>query len=138
MSKDDKYDRQVRLWGGHGQKCLSEAKVLVLGTSAAATETLKNLVLPGIGEFLIVDDHITCERDLGQNFFVDASAIGKPLCEVISQHMVEMNPDVQGSGLNKSIKDVIDSHSEIVLSSQLVIACELTNTYAAKVSSLCQ
>jgi amyloid beta precursor protein binding protein 1 len=65
MSKDDKYDRQVRLWGGHGQKCLSDAKVLVLGTSAAATETLKNLVLPGIGEILIVDDHITCERDLG-------------------------------------------------------------------------
>lgn len=60
------------------------------------------------------------------------------MCEVICQFMLEMNPDVKGSGLNKSIKDFIDHDSEAILSSQIVIACELTNTYAAKLSAICE
>jgi amyloid beta precursor protein binding protein 1 len=111
--------------------------VIVLGTTAAATETLKNLVLPGIGHFTIVDDHIVSERDLGQNFFVDSSSIGKPQCEVVSQFLLEMNPDVKGEGFNLSIKEFIDNHHDRIQSSQLVIACELTNSYASHLSALC-
>lgn len=58
MATDDKYDRQVRLWGANGQKALATAHILVLGTSSAVSETLKNLVLPGIGKFTIVDNAI--------------------------------------------------------------------------------
>ena len=43
MATDDKYDRQIRLWGGHGQKALMESKVCILGSSPCATETLKNI-----------------------------------------------------------------------------------------------
>lgn len=41
-----KYDRQMRLWGGHGQALLESSRVCALGTSALICETLKNLVLP--------------------------------------------------------------------------------------------
>lgn len=54
MATDDKYDRQLRLWGREGQRRLGSARLLVLGSSATATETLKNLVLPGVGSFTIV------------------------------------------------------------------------------------
>lgn len=37
-----------------------------------------------------------------------------------------------------SIKDFIDTKQDEILSSQLVIACELTNTYAARLSELCK
>mmetsp|Transcript_26442 Transcript_26442/g.82451 ORF Transcript_26442/g.82451 Transcript_26442/m.82451 type:complete len:122 (-) Transcript_26442:2272-2637(-) len=65
-----RYDRQLRLWGANGQRALMEARVLVLGASATAAETLKNLVLPGIGHFTIVDGATVTRRDLGNNFFL--------------------------------------------------------------------
>ncbi len=56
QATDNKYDRQLRLWGKEGQQRLAEANVLVLGAGPTATETLKNLVLPGLGRFTVVDD----------------------------------------------------------------------------------
>ena len=47
MATDNKYDRQLRLWGSSGQKSLMEANILLVNASASGTETLKNLVLPG-------------------------------------------------------------------------------------------
>ena len=110
----------------------------MLGTTPAATETLKNLVLPGIGHFLIVDDHIVNQRDLGNNFFVDSESVGKPQSEVVCQFMMEMNADVKGAALNRAIKDFIDKNEDEILKSQLVIASELTNTYAARLSEICK
>lgn len=47
MATDNKYDRQLRLWGSAGQKALMEANILLVNAGATGTETLKNLVLPG-------------------------------------------------------------------------------------------
>ena len=56
MATQDKYDRQIRLWGPHGQRILSSSRILLLGANPSGSETLKNLVLPGIKHFTIVDD----------------------------------------------------------------------------------
>jgi amyloid beta precursor protein binding protein 1 len=95
MATDNKYDRQVRqtllfsngtdvscfeqlrLWGAKGQEALMNASILVLGSGPTATETLKNLVLPGIGRFAMVDSAMVEHSDLGNNFFVDSQAIGR-------------------------------------------------------------
>ena len=76
MASTDKYDRQLRLWGAHGQRLLGNGKCILLGTSSAGTETLKNLVLPGFGNITIVDDKLVEERDLGHDFFVTAENVG--------------------------------------------------------------
>ena len=46
--RDKKYDRQLRLWGDHGQQCLENSRVCLINVTATGTETLKNLVLPGL------------------------------------------------------------------------------------------
>ncbi len=56
MATSDKYDRQLRLWGGAGQRALGSTTVVLIGSAACGTETLKNLVLPGVATFVIVDD----------------------------------------------------------------------------------
>lgn len=56
MATTDKYDRQLRLWGAAGQRALGNTLVVLVGSSACGTETLKNLVLPGVGSILVVDD----------------------------------------------------------------------------------
>jgi len=55
MATNDKYDRQLRLWGAQGQRALGETRVISVGASSAGTETLKNLVLPGVGAFTVMD-----------------------------------------------------------------------------------
>ena len=53
----NKYDRQLRLWGATGQHALSqETCIWLIRATAAGTETLKNLILPGIASFMILDD----------------------------------------------------------------------------------
>lgn len=49
-----------------------DAKVCMLGSTAIASETLKNLVLPGIGHLTVVDSALVEASDLGQNFFLEA------------------------------------------------------------------
>ena len=56
MATNNKYDRQLRLWGANGQKALGETTVVLIRATAAGTETLKNLVLPGVGKIAVVDD----------------------------------------------------------------------------------
>ena len=56
--RDKKYDRQLRLWAASGQDALENAHVLLLnsGPGTVGIEALKNLILPGIGKFTIVDE----------------------------------------------------------------------------------
>jgi NEDD8-activating enzyme E1 regulatory subunit len=82
MATNDKYDRQLRLWGGVGQRNLVNSHVLLIQADGVGAETLKNLVLPGIGAFTILDDHRVSHDDLGNNFFVTADSVGRLRAEV--------------------------------------------------------
>ena len=71
-AKQKRYDRQLRLWGEHGQEAMEECSVCLLNASACGSETLKNLVLPGaraplergLGEF-DVEDRVREDADNG-------------------------------------------------------------------------
>ncbi|KAJ5497473.1 hypothetical protein N7463_009460 [Penicillium fimorum] len=107
-SKERKYDRQLRLWAATGQQALEDSHVLLVNSDGAlgqyntgvsgvaGVETLKNLVLPGIGGFTIVDPAIVTESDLGVNFFLEEESLGKSRAEETCRLLKELNPDVQG------------------------------------------
>lgn len=58
------------------------AHILLISADATGSETLKNLVLPGVGHFTILDDTMVSSSDLGNNFFVDAASLGKSRANV--------------------------------------------------------
>jgi amyloid beta precursor protein binding protein 1 len=96
MATEDKYDRQLRLWGPHGQKKLMECSMLLIGADGVGTETMKNLVLPGVGKFTILDGKTVSSDDLSNNFFVTPESVGRPRAEVVVETLCEMNEDVTG------------------------------------------
>lgn len=102
-SKERKYDRQLRLWAASGQAALEQAHVLLInsGTGVAGIEALKNLVLPGIGNFTIQDSSIVAEADLGVNFFLDRHSVGHFRAQKCCAHLQELNPDVSGHAISE-------------------------------------
>lgn len=108
-SKERKYDRQLRLWAASGQQALEGSRVLLVNSDGpwgnkstgvpgvAGVETLKNLVLPGIGGFTIVDPALVTEPDLGINFFVENESLGKSRAKETCRLLKELNPDVEGN-----------------------------------------
>ncbi|EFA00552.1 nedd8-activating enzyme E1 regulatory subunit [Tribolium castaneum] len=109
--KSKKYDRQLRLWGDHGQKFLENSKICLINATALGTEILKSLVLPGIGSFTIVDGEKVTDDDIGSNFFIESDSIGMSRAQVATQNLLELNPDVRGDYIDESV-DHIMAHSQ--------------------------
>ncbi|KAL8761866.1 MAG: hypothetical protein Q9194_007639 [Teloschistes cf. exilis] len=109
-AKEKKYDRQLRLWAASGQQALEEAHILLLNSSpgVVGVETLKNLILPGIGNYTIVDEEDVAEEDLGINFFLTDDSLGKPRANETCKYLTELNPDVNGYPVQRSIHDFLE------------------------------
>ncbi|MDI1486507.1 MAG: hypothetical protein OHK93_005738 [Ramalina farinacea] len=114
-AKERKYDRQLRLWAASGQQALENAKILLLnsGPGVVGVETLKNLILPGVGSFTIVDEALVEEEDLGVNFFLTEDSLGKSRAEECTTLLRELNPEVEGHGVRTSIDEYVKTlHQE--------------------------
>lgn len=61
---------------------MRSATILILSLRSLAHETIKNLVLAGIGRLIIMDDGFVTEEDLGGGFLFreEEGAVGKPVC----------------------------------------------------------
>ena len=110
----------------------------MLGTSSAGTETLKNLVLPGCGRFIVVDDYIVQQRDLGNDFFVTGDSVGKPKAEVVTELLAELNPDVKGSSETMSVQDYLAQKEETLSTATLIILNDADQNMAASVCKMCE
>ena len=128
-AKEKKYDRQLRLWAAAGQLSLEQSHVLLVvggstgsSSSVAGAETLKNLVLPSIGNFTIADSATVAESDLGVNFFLEAESLGKSRAEETLRLIQELNPDVSGHAISQPLEDWLPQ-SESLRPYNLFILC---------------
>lgn len=123
--KSKKYDRQLRLWGDHGQAALESSHVCLINATATGTEALKSIVLPGVGAFTIVDGHAVTPEDVGNNFFLDSDSIGKPRAEAATRLLVELNPDVQGDFVEDTPENLLEHNPAYFSNFSAVIATGL-------------
>ena len=111
-----------------------QSHILLINAGAVGSEALKNLVLPGVGKFTVLDDKIVNHEDLGVNFFVTTDQIGRKRAEVIiflksfqiffraklilfkavNQLLCEMNPDVAGYFRYDSVNPIIANGKTIM------------------------
>ncbi|XP_021076512.1 NEDD8-activating enzyme E1 regulatory subunit [Mus pahari] len=123
--KEQKYDRQLRLWGDHGQEALESAHVCLINATATGTEILKNLVLPGIGSFTIIDGNQVSGEDAGNNFFLQKSSIGKNRAQAAMEFLQELNSDVSGSFVEESPENLLDNDPSFFCRFTIVVATQL-------------
>ncbi|KAJ3508486.1 hypothetical protein NMY22_g16596 [Coprinellus aureogranulatus] len=138
--KTRRYDRQLRLWAKSGQAALESAHILVLSSSSTSTSILKNLVLPGVGQFTILDRTITEPKDAGNNFFLEGQqSIGKPRAEEATRLLLELNDGVKGHAVvNKDVEEVLGSEdgAEWLKGFTLIIAHNLEKATLERLSDL--
>ncbi|KAF6201185.1 hypothetical protein GE061_005632 [Apolygus lucorum] len=134
--KSKKYDRQLRLWGDHGQSALESCHICLINATGLGTEILKSLVLPGIGGFTIVDGKKITEEDIGANFFLDIDSIGKPRAQVSTQLLLELNPEVKGDYVDEPIEQLLQNNPNFFKNFTVVVAASLPERMLIALSDL--
>ncbi|KAH9006627.1 hypothetical protein EDB86DRAFT_3070612 [Lactarius hatsudake] len=136
-SKTRRYDRQLRLWAATGQSALESARLLVIGSSATATSILKNLVLPGIGHFTLLDhDHVS-SADAGNNFFFDGpTSIGRNRAEEAVRLLAELNDSVDACADTRDVADVLASDPSYFLGFSIIITHNLSPVILTRLADL--
>lgn len=99
--KDRKFDRQLRLWASTGQSALENAHVALVGATAVGSELLKDLILPNIGKFTIIDDGLVTDEDCSANFFVEADSVNHAKAPIVQKLLNELNPSAKGFSIEK-------------------------------------
>lgn len=135
MLDEVRYDRQLRLWGEEGQNSISRTSVCVLGSSALGTEISKSLVLAGVHSVCVVDSEIVRMPDLGQNFFLRQSDIGRPRAAATVEYLKELNPSVIGDCLLLSPLNLSKEDIAVLLQFHVVVGTNLPDEVAARISS---
>jgi NEDD8-activating enzyme E1 regulatory subunit len=142
-SKEKKYDRQLRLWAASGQQALEESHVLLIigddaygsNSSVAGIETLKNLILPSIGNFTVADSANVSETDLGINFFLEPSALGKPRAEEARRLLQELNPDVTGHAITTALSEWLPAEGSLTPYNLILICAPIAQEQLQRVCS---
>ena len=112
---------------------------MVIGASATSTSLLKNLVLPGIGHFTILDTAVASPADAGNNFFLNADAsIGKPRAAEAVPLLRELNDSVDGVADARDLAALLETPEgrQYVAGFSLVIAHNLPKTTLEKLAEL--
>lgn len=134
--KAKKYDRQLRLWGDHGQSLLESSHVCLINATATGTEILKNLILPGIGAFTVIDGSAVDLPDLGANFFVSDDCVGQSKSRVAVSFLQELNEDVNGIFIDEDFEAVLSKDSNFFSQFAVVIASDIHESSLLKLSEV--
>ena len=110
--------------------------MLVVGASPLAGQVLKNLVLPGLGSFTIVDDAIVSEQDAQHDFFVNASRIGTPYAEALAQGLAELNPATTATSCLRAPDELLREDPAYFLQYSLVVCVSQPSRIAIRISEL--
>ncbi|KAL3352649.1 hypothetical protein AABB24_020582 [Solanum stoloniferum] len=133
-----KYDRQLRIWGEKGQAALEKASICLLNCGPTGSETLKNLVLGGVGSITIVDGSKVEVGDLGNNFMVDESSVGQSKAEWVCAFLQELNDAVKAKFIEEHPEELIETNPSFFSQFTLVIATQLVEDSMVKLDRICR
>ncbi|KAE8542925.1 hypothetical protein D1P53_000988 [Cryptococcus gattii VGV] len=135
-AKARRYDRQLRLWASAGQRSLEQARVLLVGCDAAGSQSLKNLVLPGISQFTILSSKTTTAQDVATNFFLHPDSIGSNIAQESVKYLKELNPAVEGEARTEDPAIIIKTDPQFFLSFTLIILSNVEPSLENQISEI--
>lgn len=96
------YSRQIGTFGIETMVKLIKLKVLIVGMRGLGVETAKNLVLAGPAQVALYDPTIVSINDLGANFYLQESHVGKlSRASASLGQLKDLNPNVKVIAIDK-------------------------------------
>ncbi|KAK4845131.1 hypothetical protein QYF36_001246 [Acer negundo] len=133
-----KYDRQLRIWGEQGQAALEKASICLLNCGPTGSETLKNLVLGGIGSITVIDGSKVVLGDLGNNFMLDESCLGESKAKSVCAFLQELNDAVKAKFIEEYPEALIKTNPSFFSQFTLVVATQLVEDSMVKLDKICR
>ncbi|CAI0406777.1 unnamed protein product [Linum tenue] len=133
-----KYDRQLRIWGEQGQAALEKSSICLLNCGPTGSETLKNLVLGGVGSITVVDGSKVEVGDLGNNFMVDESSVGQSKAKTVCAFLQELNDAVKAKFIEECPEALIETNPSFFSQFTLVVATQLAEDSMIKLDRICR
>lgn len=123
---DERYDRQIRLFGEEGQRRLADATVVVIGLGGLGSHVCQQLAYLGVKRFELID-HDTIDRtNLNRLIGALESDIGSYKTAVAKRMIETIQPDAVVSTLEERIP--CDSLSTRLTGVRVIVGC-LDNDY---------
>ncbi|TFK52196.1 hypothetical protein OE88DRAFT_1718218 [Heliocybe sulcata] len=128
------YDRQIRLWGLEAQQRMRNAAILMVNLKGAATETIKNIVLAGVGKLVVADGEEVKEEDLGAGFlFRDEDRVDAAKARIES-----LNPLVAVEAISDASVLEGEKLDQLVQGVDLVCVTDSDRDFLIRVNDTCR
>jgi len=107
MTKEEYFNRQIRLWGSKTQNRLEKKSLLIVGAGGLGSSLAFGLGSSGIGRVDIVDFDIVSFSNIHRQIAFSVDDVGKYKAEVISKRLKDKNPFLKTTPYVMSFKDFI-------------------------------
>ncbi|MCO5547118.1 hypothetical protein L7F22_000560 [Adiantum nelumboides] len=129
---EDLHSRQLAVYGRETMRRLLGANVLISGLQGVGVEIAKNIVLAGVKSVTLHDPGLVEAWDLGANFYLSDSDIGKPRATACAYKLQELNAAVQ-----ISVQPAVITHS-FLTNFQAAVFTNVTFEEAASFDDFCR
>lgn len=93
-TNNERYARQIMLFGEEGQERLRKAKILLVGVGGLGSPIATYLVGAGIGTLGIIDDDVVSTSNLHRQVIYDEQAVGLPKPVSAKERLSKLNHEV--------------------------------------------
>lgn len=124
------YSRQIYVLGVDAMKRMAKSNVLICGLGGLGVEIAKNVILSGVKSVTVNDCEKAKMTDLGSQFYLEESDVGKNRAEASVKKLAELNPYVAvKASAEEDIMKIAKEYNTIVLTEPMCEKrlIELTN-----------
>jgi len=125
---DDQFDRQVRAFGEHGQRRLSDLHLTIVGLGGTGSLVAQQAAHLGVRDFLLVDDDHIDSTNLNRVVGATRKDVGQAKVEVARRMIQQINPDARVTVLESDVTK--EGVARQVMESDLVFCC--TDSHASR------
>lgn len=83
IASDMAFDRQVRAFGGEGQRLLSSLRVGVVGAGGTGSSVCEQLIRLGVREIVVADDDAVDETNITRIYGAGRRDVGRPKVDIV-------------------------------------------------------
>lgn len=98
---DNRFDREIKLIGMDGFRCLQSKHVAVFGVGGVGSYAVEALGRAGVGKLTLVDFDVYDMTNINRQLHALTSTVGRVKVEVVKERLLDINPAIEVVAVNQ-------------------------------------